>query len=304
MSLQLRMLNPLLRLIERRYLSNMPSVEHARIRFERNARWHFHTPKGVYNRREVLRHDGHEIEALAVETGPVPGDAALLYLHGGGYFMASAEGYKCLAGSIAKAAGMRAYLPDYRLAPEHPFPAALDDALAAYQALQAKGINRIVIGGDSAGGGLVLALLHMICTMNLPQPVATVAISPWVDLTLSSPTLVSNEASDVMLPARHLPEVVAAYCGDTPADDPRVSPQFGTFTGAAPVLVHVSQVEIFLGEAEALVAAMTEQGVDVTFQTMDDTPHVWHLFHGFLPEADNAIASIGSYLRQKLAGKS
>lgn len=301
MSFQLRILNFVLPIFEKRYLLNMPSVEHARARFEKNAKRHFKTPKGVYFRRDTLSHRDHEVPVVVAETGAVPGDAALLHFHGGGYFMASAQTHKRMAAEIGKAAGLRVYVADYRLAPENPFPAALDDAVTAYRALLHMGVKRIVISGDSAGGGLVLALLHVICTQHLPQPVATVALCPWADLTLTSPTLVSNKKSDVTLPTERMSEVVAEYSGETPADDPRISPVFGTFRGAGPVLVHASQSEIFLGEAEQVVANLNAQGVDATLQTMDETPHVWHIFHGFLPEADQAIDAIGGFIRRALA---
>ena len=301
MSLQLRLLNFLLPLIEKRYLSNMPSVDHARERFIRMAPRNFKTPPGVYFRDDTLCHEGHSVPVIVAEPGPVPARTALLYLHGGGYFMGSAETHKRLAGTIAQAAGLRAYVADFRLTPEHPFPAALEDAVAAYRAMEMMGITRIVIAGDSAGGGLALALLHVICTTGMTQPAATVALSPWADLTLKSPSLDRNRDSDVMLPRTGMEELVATYRGETPADDPRISPVMGDFTGAGPVLIQASQVEMLIDEAEAVIARMAEQGVDATLQTKSRTPHVWQLFHGFLPEADQAIASIAVFLRRHLA---
>ncbi|MEO1001179.1 MAG: alpha/beta hydrolase fold domain-containing protein, partial [Pseudomonadota bacterium] len=239
-----------------------------------------------------------------VPAAPSGDDAAplLLYFHGGGYFQGSPRTHRALAAALAGRAGMAARVPDYRLAPEHPFPAAPEDARALYLGLLAAGLRpgRIVLAGDSAGGGLALALLHVIGAEGLPWPAATVVFSPWTDLTVSGESVRTNAGADPLLPASRLADVGAAYLAGADARDPRASPLFGQFAGAPPTLIQASRHEILRDDSVRMAGVLRDQGVDVTLELSDRLPHVWQIFQGRLPEADAALDRAGAFLRAHL----
>lgn len=228
-------------------------------------------------------------------------DGIVLYFHGGGYFMGSSSTHMALAAMLARDSGARVFLPDYRLAPEHPFPAAFDDALAAFDALVARGHDpsRIVLGGDSAGGGLALALMSHLCQEGRP-PAGLFAFSPWTDLTFSGASLVTNSRRDQMLPSNRLTEVRAHILGGSrpgEASDPRLSPLHAGFPNPPPVLIHVAETEILRDDA----LRMRSRLPDAEIRVAGDLPHVWPLFHTVLPEARATIAQTGAFIRSSLA---
>ncbi|HVL19724.1 MAG TPA: alpha/beta hydrolase fold domain-containing protein, partial [Amaricoccus sp.] len=186
----------------------------------------------------------------------------------------------------------------YRLAPEHPFPAGLDDCRAAWEALLAEGERpqRIALGGDSAGGGLAFALLHLLLGDGAPPPACVVAFSPWVDLTLAGESLGRLARRDALLPAGRLSETRALYLGGADPRDPRASPCLGAFEGGPPVLIQASRVEILLDDARTMAERLAADGVTVTLDLWDAVPHVWQFYHGRLPEADAALDRAAAFL--------
>ncbi|MBO3101299.1 alpha/beta hydrolase fold domain-containing protein [Cellulomonas fengjieae] len=243
---------------------------------------------------EVLLGD---VPALRL-TPPGAARTALLYLHGGGYVIGSARSGAGLATALARRANAVAYSLDYRLAPEHPFPAAAEDGLAAYRALLADGHEpgEIVLAGDSAGGGLALALLLAARDAGLPQPAAVVVMSPWGDLTLSGESLRTKEADDAIFDAADVAEYAARYLGDHDPADPLASPVLADLDGLPPLLVQVGTNEVLLDDATRLAARAAAAHVAVTLEVVARAPHVFQHFAGRLDEADLAIDRAGCFL--------
>ena len=228
---------------------------------------------------------------------------ALLYLHGGGYVIGSASGYRSLAAELGRAAGAVTYAIDYRLAPEHRFPAAIDDSVTAYRALLAQGIapSRIVLAGDSAGGGLTLAVLLALRDAGLPMPASALLISPWADLTGSADTLASKAPEDPALTADGLHVSAERYLATADPRDPRASPIFADLKGLPPLFVQVGTAEILLDDAVAIARAAGMAGVELQLSIWPDMIHVWHAFAFMLPEGRNAIDEAGRFLARQLA---
>ena len=231
-------------------------------------------------------------------------DAALLYLHGGAYISGNPQGYRGLAAELARATGVQGFALDYRLAPEHPFPAAVDDAVAGYEALLARGLapGRVVLAGDSAGGGLTAATLVALRDKGLPMPAAALMISPWADLTGTSASLVSKAAEDPTLTAEAVGIAAAYYLGGASAEHPLASPIHADLTGLPPMLIQVGSVEILLGDSLALAAAAGRDNAPVRLEIWPQMPHVWHAFAFMLPEGAKAIADAGAFLSGALSG--
>ena len=249
----------------------------------------------------VLHHKDHQVPALQVAVENAREDAVLLYLHGGAYMMGTPLTYKKLAAKLANDLGINAVLPKYRLAPEHSYPAAIDDATCAYEALLAQGFRQIVIAGDSAGGGLSLALLGRITARNRTAPALLVALSPWVDLTAQSESLERNKKQEVSLPVSRIEQAAEWYAGDTPRDHPEISPLFARFNAHTPVLIQVSDAEALEDDTHRMAARLREFGCEVVVQTWHKTPHVWQIYFGFLPEARDAIAAIRAFVLSRIA---
>ena len=249
-----------------------------------------------------------KVETIAAPACPAewltpPGvrtDAVVLYLHGGGYVIGSPRSHRHLAAAIARAAGTRALLLDYRLAPEHPFPAALGDAVAAYQWLLAQGIapGRVVVAGDSAGGGLTVATLLALRDGGLPRPAGGVCISPWVDLTNSAASYVTKAAVDPIVTREGIEGMTQAYVGGGDRKAPLVSPLYAHLNDLPPLLVQVGSDEVLLDDARGLGERAKAAGVDVTLEEWPSMIHVWHWFLPMLDEAARAIDVIGRFVRR------
>ena len=226
---------------------------------------------------------------------------ALLYLHGGGYCIGSIKTHRLLAADLSRAAGVRVLLVDYRLAPEHPFPAAVDDAVAAYRFLLDAGFDRrrLAIAGDSAGGGLTAATLLALRDSDTPLPAAAALLSPWLDLSQSGESMTSRADVDPMVQREPLQRMADAYLAGADARMPLASPLFADLRHLPPLLIHVGTAETLLDDARRFAARASEAGVEATLEVWDDMIHVWHAF-GFLPEARDANARVGSFLRQHL----
>ncbi|MBK5238659.1 MAG: alpha/beta hydrolase [Actinomycetales bacterium] len=236
---------------------------------------------------------------------PKKSDAVVLYLHGGAYLAGTSFGYRGLSGGIAQASGAVMFSIDYRLAPEHAYPAAIDDALAAYKGLLAEGFaaHQIIVSGDSAGGGLALALLISIREAGLVQPAGAVLLSPWTDLTFTGDTLASKAEVDNSLSEAGLRAAAGQHLAGHSATDPLVSPLFGDLTGLAPLLIEVGSDEILLSDSTRFAAKAGESLVDVTLHVWPEMVHDWSLFGFMLSEGRDMIAEAGLWASAKLEGK-
>jgi monoterpene epsilon-lactone hydrolase len=250
---------------------------------------------------EAVDADGVPAEWVrpAVVTAP---DACMLYLHGGGYVIGSCNTHRALASHLAARTGMPLLVADYRLAPEHPYPAALDDALTAYAWLLAGGFEpgRIVVGGDSAGGGLTLALFLALRDRGLPLPALGVPLSPWTDLTLSGETMTSMADRDPMVRRAGLQRMSDWYVGAADPRDPLVSPLFADPAGLPPLLVQVGEIEVLRDDAVEFAARAVEAGVDVTIEVWPEMIHVWHAFGPAVPESDAAVTRVAEFVAGRL----
>jgi len=229
-------------------------------------------------------------------------DAVMLYLHGGGYIFGSPDSHRDLVWRLAKASGLRVFVLDYRLAPEHPFPAAVDDALVAYQWLLDQGIaaQKIVVAGDSAGGGLATALMVQTKTAGLAMPGQAVLISPWVDLSLSGESMALNAQQDAMLSPQALGKFAAYYLGDEDPKHPLASPLFADLTGLPPTFVMVGSNEVLCSDAQQLVANINMAGGSAEITIWNKMPHVFPLLSAIIPEGKQAIAEIAGFIRLHL----
>lgn len=248
------------------------------------------------------RHGALEGELITVD-GSDPG-RAILYLHGGGYGIGSSRSHRHLAAAIGVAARADVLVPDYRLAPEHRFPAALDDALAAFDWLAGdRPGTRLCVMGDSAGGGLAAAVLVALRDRDKGQAAAGVCISPWVDLAVDPGSDVARAAADdPLVDAADIAEYAAAYLGGAPADEPRASPIHADLRGLPPLLVQASRAEALRFDAERLADKARAAGVEVTLEMADDVPHVWHWFWPRLGIARRSIEAIGQWLEPRWQG--
>ncbi len=230
----------------------------------------------------------------AVHTG----NRTLLYLHGGGYVIGSPASHRDLVSAIADAAQARALILDYRLGPEHPFPAAVDDALAAYRGLLQQGCaaQSLFIAGDSAGGGLTIATLLSIKQAGLPLPAAGICLSPWVDLTLGSDTITSKAADDPLLTPAALRWMRDQYLAGQDPNATLASPLFADLSGLPPLLIQVGSEEILLDDSRHLDERARAAGVEVTLEVWNGMMHVWHLMAMMIPEGKQAIQAIGNYV--------
>jgi epsilon-lactone hydrolase len=231
-------------------------------------------------------------------------DWSVLYLHGGAYCIGSPATHRNLAGRLATAVGCPVFTLDYRLGPEHPFPAAVDDGVAAFDDLVARGVpaTRIALAGDSAGGGLVMAVLLARKRAGSDLPAAAVCFSPWVDLTQSSDSYERLSSVDPMVTKDSLDMMAAAYLGPVDPQDELASPLFaGDFAGLPPVLIEVGAHEVLLDDATALASRLRSDGVDTTITVWPEMIHVFQAFPGpLVPEADASIEKAAGFLRGNL----
>jgi len=227
----------------------------------------------------------------------------ILYMHGGGYFMGSIKTHHNLVSYIAKAANAKVLLFEYRLAPEHRYPASLNDSLHAYNWLLEEGYSpdNIVLVGDSAGGGLVLATLMKIRDNDIPKPKAAILLSPWVDLTLSGQSVTENEKTDCLFSKKLGDKVSKLYVNnESELVSPYVSPLFGSLEGFPPMKIYVSNREILYSEALEIAKKAKAENVKVEVYVGNNTMHVWQLWAGIIPEANVAVNDLGSYIQKKL----
>jgi acetyl esterase/lipase len=244
------------------------------------------------------------IGGIPAEWSAAPGvDAArvLLFLHGGGYCSGSIVSHRTMASRAGAAAGMRALALQYRLAPEHPFPAALEDARAAFAALLAQGFAPadIAVGGDSAGGGLSLALMVAQRDAGLPLPGCAWLASPWVDLAMTGASMDAKDAVDPLIHRGYLEELATAYRGAATAEDPLVSPLHADLRGLPPVLVQVGSAETLLDDAVRIAGRLGAADVPVRLEVWPHMIHAWPLWSARLADGRRALASAGAFCRAR-----
>lgn len=245
-----------------------------------------------------------------VDTGGVPAEwitpatvdeRTILYLHGGGYVIGSLTSHRALVARIAIAARARALLIDYRLAPEHPYPAAVDDATTAYRWLRAQGVDqtRLAIAGDSAGGGLTAATLLALRDAGDPLPAAAVCISPWLDLACSGESMRTKAQDDPILSEERLSGWARHYVNSSDPRAPYASPLYGDLSGLPPLLVQVGTAEVLLDDSLRFAERARAAGVEVTLEPWDEMIHIWPIFF-MLPEAQQAIDRAAAWLCQRI----
>ena len=282
------------RFVLRTALKGSPlTVTESRARSAQNARWMNRIPQGVFFESFQLE----DLPAAWVRpTRATPGQV-FLYLHGGGYVQGSLANYRMLSGQLAETLQIPLLFPDYRLAPENPFPAALEDALTAYRWLVGQGYapEKIVICGDSAGGGLALATTLALRAAGDPLPAAVVCLSPWADLTLSGPSHQSQAQAEAVLTTAGLREWADLYRGSAPAENPLISPVYADFQGFPPLLIQVGGDEILLDDARAVAAKAQAAGVAVTLSVWPGLFHVWQALGDLIPESQQAFAEIEQF---------
>ncbi len=230
-------------------------------------------------------------------------DAVLLYLHGGGYCLGSVNTHRNLVLALAKAAGIKALSVDYRLAPENPFPAAVDDAVAVYSALLDEGYDaaKIAIAGDSAGGGLTAALLLAARERGLPQPACGVLLSPWTDMEAKGESHQSRTEADPMVGKEGLLEMAGHYVGGGDPADPLASPLRADLGDLAPLLIHVGDAEVLLSDAIDFAERAKAAGVETDIKIWPDMIHVFQAFYPLVDEGRESIAEMGEFIAAKTA---
>ena len=273
-------------------------------------------PVGWVERRQRLDEVGSvwpvadDVELVAVDAGGVAGEwssvpgsdasRVLLFFHGGGYCSGSIRSHRRMVSEAGRAAKVRTLAIAYRLAPEHPYPAALDDAHSAWRFLRQAGIAaaHIAIGGDSAGGGLTAALIDRLKAAGEELPGCAWLVSPWVDLTMSGSALTGKDSVDPLIHKTYLEELAAAYVPEEiNRADPRVSPLFANLTGFPPTLIQVGSAETLLADATRFAAAAGAVDAAVTLEIWPHMIHAWHLWNAHLEAARRALGSAGRFIR-------
>jgi acetyl esterase/lipase len=242
------------------------------------------------------------VPAIIATPTDVPPERHLLYIHGGGYVVGSPRSHIAMVANLAKRAAATATVIEYRLAPEHPYPAAVDDSVAAYRSMCESGVDpsRITIAGDSAGGGATVATLCALRDGGDPLPGACYLLSPWTDLTASGESITTKAEVDPMFDGTGIREVGRAYAGDTPLDDPGVSPLFADLTGLPPMLIQTGVDEVLLSDSTRLADRARDAGVDVTLDLAEGMWHVYQMFAPLVPEATAALVRAACFMRSRI----
>lgn len=228
----------------------------------------------------------------------------VLYLHGGGYIIGSPRTHRPLMAELSQASKGRVLGLDYRLAPEHPFPAPVEDSVAAYRWLLNEGYDpaRIAVAGDSAGGGLTVAMMVQARYLGLPMPGAAVCISPWVDMEGLGESMETRAAADPMVGKENLLVSAKTYLGGSNPRAPLAAPLYADLRGLPPMLIQVGDAEVLLDDSTRLAGIAREAGVEVEMDVWDDMIHVWHLFAPILPEGKQAISQAGEFIKKHTGG--
>jgi acetyl esterase/lipase len=263
--------------------------------------------KGVHDyrvARQILRPDPCKIPSTVQISpeGPSPGSTVLLYLHGGGYFGCSAESHRPITAFFALE-GFRVFAPDYRLAPENRFPAAVEDAVASYRAILAAGYpsQSIVVAGESAGGGLTLSLMLALRSADVPLPAAAALFSPWTDLAATGDSIRTNTDRCAMFSGSDVAASARYYLGDTDPRNPLASPLYADLAGLPPLLIHVGADEVLRDDSTRLAERARAAGVPVQLKIWPVVPHAWQLAPHRIPEARQSLRESAAFLRAHVA---
>jgi len=287
----------LIKMIQARELEEQPPIEKARADFEEVGR--------MFPVADDIRCEAVQAGGVPAEWVVAPGASegrVLFYLHGGGYAIGSLDTHREMVSRLSSAAKARALSVGYRLAPEHPHPAAVEDAVAAYRWLISNGVEpaRIVIGGDSAGGGLTVATLVALRDAGEPMPATAVCISPWVDLVGTGESMTTKAEEDPVVTPGGIEWMASFYAGEMDRRTPLISPLYADLGGLPPMLIHVGTAEVLLDDSTRLAERAREAGVDVTLEPWENMIHVWHYFASMLPEGRQAIDRIGEFVLQHI----
>jgi epsilon-lactone hydrolase len=288
-------LDTLLQMMKAQPIAQAPTLQQQRAGFEQMAAMF---PVDADIKREPVTANGVQSEWVSAPEAD-PG-RAILYLHGGGYVIGSINTHRSLAARLSRAAKARVLVIDYRLAPEHPFPAAVDDSVAAYRWMLAQGLkpSRIAVSGDSAGGGLSAATLVAIRDAKLPLPAAGALLSPWVDMEGIGESMTSKDSVDPMVHKEGLLGMAKAYLGGQNPRTPLAAPLYADLAGLPPLLIQVGTSETLLDDASRLAERAKKAGVNVTYEPWENMIHVWQLFAPMLDEGQQAIEKIGAFVRK------
>ena len=273
-----------------------PTLEDSRERWRQLAR-----AIGGDTAASVLRVDADGVPAELVSSGEASSGRAILYLHGGGYVIGSPATHRELARRLSVAADADVLSIDYRLAPENPFPAAVEDAVSAYRWLVGQGCDPagVAIAGDSAGGGLTVATLVSLRDQGLPLPACGVCLSPWVDMEGIGDSMTSRAALDPMVQREGLVAMAEIYLGGADSRTPLAAPLYADLHGLPPLLIQVGTSETLYDDATRLSTRAEAAGVETCFESWDEMIHVWHLFAPMLDDGQRAIERIGEFVRGK-----
>ena len=289
--------NSLLELLLSRPQPENPTIDEMRTLMEKAAKF-FDLPAGVTC--ESTDAGGVRGEWIIPEV--VEGNRTIFYLHGGGYAIGSLSTHRHLVALLAQAAKARALAVDYRLAPEHPFPAAVDDATAAYRWLLSQGTDAddIVIAGDSAGGGLAIATQLTLRDAGDALPAASVCFSPWVDMDCNSESMTTSK-TDPLIQQSQIQQFTTWYLNGADPKSPLAAPIHADLSGLPPMLIHASTAEALLDDSVQLADRARTHGVDTTLDTWDDMIHVWHYYAPIIPEGRDAVERAAAFIRERVA---
>ena len=300
MSLRSPLINFWMRQVEKPAMARAKDAAALRRSLELKAKFLFHAPRGTRQNWLTLNAASGAVEALEIQPKDAAAKRVILYIHGGAFVFGSPRTHAAMMAQLARRTGTRVFLPQYRLAPEAPFPAAKHDVRRAWDGLLAQGIaaSDIVLGGDSAGGALALGLLGELCAERAQQPAGVFCFSPLADMAHNSNSFAKNARREAVLPAQRAAECSEAYLGGCDPADPAVSPVHADFTGAPPVWVTVGDTEILRDDAHAITARLRDCGATVQLDENHDLPHVWPILHNILPEARQTLDDLAAWIRQ------
>ena len=272
------------------------TIEETRANSAKSAKWTGAVPEGTLVEKLSIA----ALNAEWIYAASAAQEKVVLYLHGGGYIAGSADTHRALCASLSQKTEAKILFPEYRLAPENPFPAALNDALSAYRWLLAEGFNasNIILAGDSAGGGLSLAIIQKLRDDDDPLPAGVICISPWTDLTMNHTSHRDKAHADPILRGDSLHLWASSYIADNDPRNPLISPIFANFASFPPMLIQVGSEEVLLDDAKEVAKKAKSAGVDVTLSIYEGMWHVWQVFGVLLPESRAAFEEIGTFVRE------